>query len=108
MRLFFNIGLAGFLCIGMVSCSKTSSPSSGFITGGWRVVTDSSYQGVGTGNHQVVYIGHLGDSYYFGSDGLLYTNMNFMLDTFAYTIVSPTAIILNPISNVRQGYTDTI
>ena len=72
------------------------------------MVTDSAYEGVGSGNHQVVYTGHLGDSYFFGGDGLLYTNLNGMRDTFTYKIISNTGIILNPLSNVRQGYTDTL
>jgi hypothetical protein len=108
LRIFVAIILAGFLFLWICSCSKGSSISSGLITGGWRVVTDSAYEGVGSGNHQVVYIGHLGDSYFFDGNGLLYTNVNAVRDTFTYTIISSTGIILNPLSNVRQGYSDTL
>jgi hypothetical protein len=108
LRIFVSIIFAGFLSLWICSCSKGSSVSSGLITGGWRIVTDSTYEGVGSGNHQVVYIGHLGDSYFFSGDGLLYTNVNAVRDTFTYKIISLTGIILNPLSNVRQGYTDTL
>jgi hypothetical protein len=108
MRFFVTIILAVFLFLWICSCSKGSSISSGLITGGWRVVTDSSYEGVGAGNHLVVYIGHLGDSYFFGGDGRLYTNVNSLRDTFTYTIISSTGVILNSLGNVRLGYTDTV
>jgi hypothetical protein len=102
MRALSNSALLGFFLIWFCSCSKNSVYS---IAGRWSVVNDTSWVDLGAANYQVPYSGHFGDYYYFDADSLLYTNINTVLDTFTYKILSPTTILLNRLSDLRAGDT---
>jgi len=58
------------------------------IIGEWNIVSDSSYVGVGAGNHLTVYDGQPGDYFDFSSDGKLYIKKNGTLDTLYYNSTS--------------------
>ncbi|HET7117572.1 MAG TPA: hypothetical protein VFI29_13835 [Hanamia sp.] len=75
-----------------LSCQKNNdTPTS--ILGKWNIKIDSTYKGVGLGNHQVTYYGLPGDYFNFSTDGHLYTRENSILDTLNYTISSDSIII---------------
>ncbi len=93
------IGVPFFL----VSCKKSSSPEAvAGIIGKWNIINDSSYAGVGAGNHLVIYKGKEGDYYNFTSNGKLYINENGMLHTSIFSLTSDTTLIID-----SQTYTIT-
>lgn len=84
--------IAGFLILGS-SCKKDNMPAS--ILGKWNIKIDSSYAGVGAGNHEVSYVGQPGDYFNFSSDGHIYVRENSILDTFTYTADSSSILVQN-------------
>lgn len=72
------------------SCKKIGPES---VIGKWNIQKDSTYAGVGIGNHQVIYSGQPDDYFNFTSDGHIYSMENSILDTLSYTISSDSVMI---------------
>ena len=86
------IGVPFFL----VSCKKSSSHGDVVsIIGKWNIINDSSYTGVGAGNHLVIYKGKEGDYFNFTSYGKLYIKENAMLHTSSFSLTSDTTLIID-------------
>jgi hypothetical protein len=75
------------------SCKKNSFITPESIIGKWHIQNDSTYSGVGSGNHKVIYSGKANDYFNFTSDGHVYIMENSILDTLSYTISSGSVII---------------
>jgi len=75
------------------SCRKNSFIAPESIIGKWNIQDDSTYSGVGSGNHKVIYSGQLDDYFNFTSDGHVYIMENSILDTLSYTISSGSVTI---------------
>lgn len=75
------------------SCKKSSSLTLESIIGNWNIQRDSTYAGIGSGNHQVIYSGLPGDYFNFTSDGHIYYMENLIPDTLSYTVSSGSVII---------------
>ena len=75
------------------SCKKSSSITLESIIGKWNIQRDSTYAGIGSGNHQVIYSGRPGDYFNFTSGGHIYSMENSILDTLSYTISSDSVMI---------------
>lgn len=85
--------ITGSLIFGL-SCTKNNDvPAS--ILGKWNIEIDSSYVGVGAGNHKVSYAGRSGDYFNFSPDGHIYIMENSILDTLIYTSVSDSIFVQN-------------
>jgi len=89
-----NIVFALFTCalLIFVSCSKENSNVD--ITGKWNIIYDSSYTGVGLGNHIVEYRGHFGDYFNFSSDNKLYIKEGNSIKTLDYLMVTDSTAII--------------
>lgn len=85
------LALVAFLIFNL-SCQKNNNtPTS--ILGKWNIQIDSTYTGVGAGNHQVTYYGQLGDYFNFSSDGHIYSSENSIRDTLSYSVSSDSIMI---------------
>jgi hypothetical protein len=71
----------------------------GPVVGKWNIVSVASSTGVGANNHVVNYAGQPGDYFEFTSTGILYTREGTALDTFNYTMISDTSIIIKAPGN---------
>jgi hypothetical protein len=94
----------------LLSCKKDTAVvenESLSIAGKWRIITDSSFAGVGLNNHPVNYIGHEGDYFDFGADGKLYVNENNILNRYNYTSTSATTLIIDSFGITMNGVQDT-
>jgi hypothetical protein len=74
------------------SCKKVEPES---IIGKWNIQRDSTYAGIGSNNHSVIYSAQPGDYFNFASDGHIYSRENSMLDTLSYTLSSGSVMISN-------------
>lgn len=81
------------LLIFISSCKKSASNAPESIIGKWNIQKDSTYTGVGLGNHQVTYNGQTGDHFNFSSNGHIYSMENSILDTLSYSINSDSVMI---------------
>lgn len=83
----------------LTACSKTKGSSNGTaltsITGKWSLETDSTFVGVGTGNHEVDYTGEPGDYFDFNTNGTVYTKEGDVLDTLTYKLLSDSTISIS-------------
>jgi len=83
----------------LTACTKTKGSSNGSgltsITGKWSLETDSTFVGVGTGNHEVDYTGEPGDYFDFNTNGTVYTKEGDVLDTLTYRLLSDSTIIIS-------------
>jgi hypothetical protein len=105
--------LALLLCL--AACTKTTGkktmlsngPESPGIPGEWNLVTDSTFEGVGSANHPVNYTGEPGDYFSFSDNGYVYTKEGNVLDTLTYQVVSVTKIIISDFGLILNGVADT-
>jgi hypothetical protein len=96
------------LALCLYACKKdgnNTNPSS--IAGKWNIVSDSTYSGVGLGNHPVNYVGQPGDYFDFTTNGTVYTKEGTILDTLTYRIVSDKTIVISPFSIILNGVPET-
>jgi hypothetical protein len=95
--------------LNFTACTKSGKSSENEQLGAdqWILVSDSTYQGVGYSNHPVDYAGQPGDYFSFTTDGHVYTREGEVLDTLAYTLVSPTGIIISDFGLILNGVPDT-
>jgi hypothetical protein len=107
MKSLVNFLLLAFaLVIFQFSCTKSNNtPQS--IMGKWNIKIDSSYVGVASNNHKIVYIGQSGDYFNFSSDGHVYIKENSILDTLIYALSSDSIWIKNFGSGVGKGQFQT-
>lgn len=94
-----------FVMVFLFACKKDNGNIS--ITGKWNVLTDSTFVGVGLGNHLVTYVGKPGDYFNFGSNGTIYTKESATLDTLSYKLVSNTQIVIAPFGVILNGNSGT-
>ena len=99
----------------IISCSKSSnglittkSPgSNSAILHTWNIVYDSTYSGVGAGNHLVTYKGKAGDYFDFNSDGNLYIREGANGSTVSYTVINDTTLIISTFGITINGIPDS-
>ncbi|HVW98133.1 MAG TPA: hypothetical protein VHA56_19335 [Mucilaginibacter sp.] len=77
------------LCL--YACKKDSAA---LINGKWNVVSDQSFEGVGSSNHQVDYTGQEGDYFDFRTNGRLYINEGQEQDTLTFKAISHSQLVL--------------
>jgi hypothetical protein len=94
-----------FLLFFLPACKKDSNKPS--ITGKWNIVTDSTYAGVGAGNHPVAYAGQPGDYFNFQANGVVYTKEGAVLDTLTYKLISNTQIVISQFGITLNGVPET-
>ena len=87
------------------ACKKDSHNPS--ITGNWNIVSDSTYTGIGTGNHPIAYAGKPGDYFNFQANGIIYTKEGTALDTLTYKLISNTQIVISPFGITLNGVPET-
>jgi hypothetical protein len=104
-----GIGLPLILLLFATSCTKNISASAATaeLLGNWNLVSDSSFAGVGSGNHPVDYEGQAGDYFDFRSDGNIYTKEGNTLDTLSYQLVSGSSIIIASFGVILNGVPGT-
>lgn len=95
----------------IASCMKTSSgnteyPDSTLITGRWQILRDSTYVGVGLGNHSEVYQGTLFDYFDIG-DNSIEINEHGSDTTLKYTLLPNSRIIIATFGISLNGIPDT-
>jgi hypothetical protein len=95
----------------VTACSKTAvssdDPVPDTITGIWNLVSDSTFEGIGAGNHRVNYVGQAGDFFNFLPDGYVDTKEGFILDTLTYRFVTPSRVIISDFGLILNGVQDT-
>jgi hypothetical protein len=82
--------------------SESSAPANA-----WNLVTDSTFEGVGLGNHAVDYTGVSGDYFSFSTDGYVYTREGTLLDTLTYQMFSDSSVIISHFGIILNGIPDT-
>ena len=75
------------------SCKKSASITPESIIGKWNIQLDSTYAGIGSNNHKVIYSGQPDGYFNFTSDGHIYSRENSILDTLSYTASSGSILI---------------
>jgi len=98
--------------LNFTACTKSakSSLSTGneqLGAGDWNLVSDSTFEGVGLGNHPVDYAGQPGDYFSFTTDGHVYTREGAVLDTLTYKVVSDSTLIISDFGLIINGVPDT-
>jgi hypothetical protein len=90
----------------LVSCKKNFSyrENTSTLFGKWDILTDSSFVGVGLGNHAVTYVGQAGDYFDFKPTGELFVEENGKLNALAYAFTSDSTIIID---SFLDGATET-
>ncbi|HEV3323989.1 MAG TPA: hypothetical protein VG052_00240 [Puia sp.] len=105
------LGMLPFLVVFLylTACTKKAGPSneSGGITGKWNLVSDSTFEGVGSTNHPVNYAGGPGDYFNFSSDGYVYTEEGLVPNRLTYRMVSNSRIIISDFGLILNGVQDT-
>ncbi len=95
-----------FIVLFLTSCVKNSNiieNTSNILFGKWNLVYDSTFVGVGAGNHSANYIGKAGDYFDFRTDGKVYTSENSILDTLNYHFTSGSTIIIQSFGLIFNG-----
>jgi hypothetical protein len=111
MKRYMLVGVPVFLVFFVLACSKGTM--TGHLSGGWNIVVDSSYAGVGLNNHLVVYNGFPGDYFEFAANDSVYTKEGSVLDTLRYTFLADSVHIiisgfgLDPDTSVISDHTAT-
>src|SRR5437868_15119021 len=74
----------------LLSCNKdtSSKENNNGLPGKWKLLSDSSFTGVGLGNHAVNYAGRIGDYFDFKPNGQLFIEENGKSDVVNYTVTS--------------------
>jgi hypothetical protein len=99
----------------IISCSKSSNrqsitnlnDSNYSILHTWNIVYDSTYSGIGLGNHLVLYTGKAGDYFDFNSNGNLYIGEGPNRSTLSYTIINNTTLIISTFGITINGIPDS-
>jgi hypothetical protein len=108
MKRFILVGVPVVLVFFVLACTKQHAGESGGLAGGWSIVVDSSYQGVGEGNHLVVSEGSPGDYFNFTGDGIVYTKEGSVYDTLHYTFLPDSVhLIISGFGLIVNGVQDT-
>ena len=113
MKYAIQVSLAAFIVLALVSCTKNSavirSAYTGDITimGKWNLVSDSTFAGVGAGNHAVNYTGQSGDYVDFNNDGNVYIKEGSNVNVYAYHNVSDTSLIIESFGITLNGVPET-
>jgi len=95
MKYSFSACLICFI-ITLVSCSKNDgTDTSTFISGRWNIVADSTYDGVGIGNHLTVYKGDSGDYCNFNTNGFVDIKEGINLNTSHYKVISGSSVFID-------------
>ena len=92
------LGYGIILMIFLFSCGKKdSSPDvdGSRLNGKWHLVSDSSFAGVGLGNHAVNYTGRAGDYFDFRPGGHLLIKENGTSAIVNYTVTSDTMVTID-------------
>lgn len=87
----------------VVACKKDTGIANATLLGKWNILTDSTYSGVGVGNHAVNYTGQDGDYFNFTAEGKLYTKEGDILDTLNYHFTSNTTMIIDAFGLTLNG-----
>lgn len=103
MKNLIRIIIIGSFIAFLNACKKDNNGGNNQITGKWNIVKDSTYVGVGTSNHLVVYNGQPGDYFDFRTNGKVYTKEGAVLDTLSYTVKTPGQIIISKFGIVSNG-----
>lgn len=92
----------------ITSCKKELQSNSVSISGKWNVLNDSSFAGVGLGNHAVNYSGQPGDFFDFKPDGYLYIKEGSNTNKLSYTVTSDTTVVIDSFGGVTiDGVSNT-
>jgi hypothetical protein len=104
MKLFILL-ICSSLLVCLNSCKKDNNvgniPPS--VIGKWNIVSDSTYVGVGAGNHPVNYKGQTGDYFDVRTDSYIYTKEGTVLDTLSYHINSDSTIVIQSFGATVNG-----
>jgi hypothetical protein len=99
------------LLLYLASCTKADVSSNEYeqpgISGKWNLISDSTFEGAGSSNHQVDYTGENGDYFSFSPNGYVYTKEAVVLDTLTYRLVSDTSIIISDFGLIVNNVPDT-
>jgi hypothetical protein len=87
-----------------VTSNQNQTPN---ITGKWSLVTDSTFEGVGTANHPVDYTGEGSDYFIFNTDGSVHTKEGNVPDTLVYQLLSNDRMVISQFGLAVNGVTDT-
>jgi len=107
MKQILLLGLAIFTAFCFNACNKNSVSTNATILGKWNIINDSTFDGVGVGNHPVEYTGQQGDYFDFTTNGILYTKEGSVLDTLSYRLTSNTTIIISSFGLIGNGVAET-
>jgi hypothetical protein len=95
----------------VTACTKTARSLNSFkpgdITGKWNLVSDSTFMGIGAGNHAFDYTGSVRDYFNFNSTGYVYTREGASLETLTYRMVLDTSIIISDFGIILNGIQET-
>lgn len=76
-------------------------------TGEWDLITDSTFEGVGSNNHPVFYTGEPGDYFTFTTGGFVFTKEGNVLDTLTFQQLSDSTMIITDFGSFVNGVPDT-
>jgi hypothetical protein len=108
MKVTYSLITIATLIICLYACKKDgNNTNTSSIIGKWSVVSDSTFSGVGSGNHAANYNGQAGDYFDFRTDGNVYTKEGTVLDTLSYKLVSNTAVIIASFGLTLNGVPET-
>jgi hypothetical protein len=94
-----------FTAFFFISCTKNLelyNNTNSNILGNWNLIYDSTFSGVGFGNHPVNYHGRFGDYFDFVNDSIIYTSENAILDTLKYKLTSANRIVISSFPDTCQ------
>jgi hypothetical protein len=99
----------------MTACTKMTTKATGSsdktqnlsTSGQWQLITDSTYEGVGSTNHLFDYTGVAGDYFSFSANGFVYTKEGNVLDTLTYQLVSDSTMLISHFGLTANGIPDT-
>lgn len=97
------LGLIASIFFG-ISCKKEDNST---IVGRQSIITDSTFAGVGLGNHPVNYKGRPGDYFDFTTGGYVYTREGNTFDKLHYTLITDTTIIITSFGITVNGVPET-
>jgi len=87
--------------------SSTGNEQAPIPPGAWNLISDSTFEGVGSANHPVDSTGQPGDYFSFSTDGYVYTKEGNLLDTLTYQMVSATTAVISHFGIIINGIPDT-